>query len=103
MMHRKGLTKTEKMALFSDFMAVSTTVLTIATIFLQNAYAYQMGALAGLWIGEASIFHVLYAWKERRANSQKYMQQWIEKAADKYGADLAARFCEIVLQNSNNM
>ena len=99
--HTKRLTKTEKIAIFSDTMAVTLTALTVAVIFLHNEYAYQMGALAGLWIAEASIFHALYAWKERRANSQKYMQDWVERVADKYGAELAARYAEIVLQNSN--
>jgi hypothetical protein len=58
-------------------------------------------ALAVAWIAEAAHFHQMYARKESRANSQKYTQAWIDKYAEKYGADAALRAAEVTLQNSN--
>ncbi len=64
--------------------------------FSQNDNTY-VAILAGAWIAEAAHFHKLYAQKEGRANSQKYMEAWVNQTAEKYGPDQAARFAEIVL------
>lgn len=76
------------------------TVLATVAVFMRLEGAVYLEALAGVWMTAASVFHVLYAKKEGRANSQKYMELWLEKTADKYGADAAARFAEIVLRDS---
>lgn len=94
-------TKTERTKLFLEVMATALTILAVASVFLRMDGAVYLEAMAGAWLAAASVFHVLYAKKESRANSQKYMEKWVEQTADKYGADAAARFAEIVLQNSN--
>ena len=96
-----NMTRTERTKAFMEIVATILAVLTVAAIFLRLDGAVYLEALAVAWLTVTSVFHVLYARKESRANSQKYMEQWVEQTADKYGADAAARFAEIVLQNSN--
>ena len=97
----KTLTKTERLLLFLEAVALILSALTVYVILSGKGDAYQMGVLTLAWIAETAHFHALYARKESRANSQKYMQEWVEKAADKYTPEIAARYAEIVLQNSN--
>lgn len=94
-------TRTERTKAFMETTAAILTALTVAAIFARMEGAVYLEALAVAWLGATAVFHTLYARKESRANSQKYMEAWVEKVADKYGPDYAARFCEIVLQNSN--
>lgn len=91
-----GTTRTERMVRLYDGTALALTVLVVVLAFLGRDNTY-VEILAGCWIAEAAHFHKLYAQKEGRANSQKYMEAWVEQAADKYGAEQAARFAEIVL------
>ena len=98
---RAPLTRTERTKLFLEVGSTVMTVIAVIAAFMRLDGVVYMEALAGGWLAAASVFHVLYCRKESRANSQKYMEAWVEKAADKYGADAAARFAEIVLQNSN--
>ena len=95
------MTRTERTKAFMETVATITTALAVVAVFLRMDGAINLEALAVAWLTATSVFHVLYAKKESRANSQKYMEKWVEAAADKYGADAAARFAEIVLQNSN--
>lgn len=91
-----GTTRTERMVRLYDGTALALTVLVVVLAFMGRDNTY-VEILAGCWIAEAAHFHKLYAQKEGRANSQKYMEAWVEQAADKYGAEQAARFAEIVL------
>lgn len=97
---RKKRTKTERLMLFLDAMAAALTVLAIALLLLGHGVT-EVQYLALGWMAEAAHFHQLYAKKESRANSQKYAQKWVNDIGDKHGWDAAARFAEIVLQNSN--
>ena len=100
-MHRiRQRTRTERLMAFLDGVALALTVLAVA-VTLRGTDAMYIQILTGLWIAEAAHFHQLYAKKESRANSQKYMQKWVDDYAEKYGPETAARFAEIVLQNSN--
>ena len=98
---RRSLTKTERTKRFMETVATVLSVLAVAASFLRLDGAVYLEALAVAWLTATSVFHVLYAKKESRANSQKYMEAWVEKVADKYGPEYAARYAEIVLQNSN--
>ena len=98
---KRPLTKTERTKVFLETGATVLTVLATVAVFMRLEGAVYLEALAGGWLTATSVFHILYCKKESRANSQKYMEAWVEKAADKYGAEAAARFAEIVLQNSN--
>lgn len=93
--------RTERTKAFMEIMATALTVLAVGAVFARFDGAVYLEALAAAWLTATSVFHVLYARKESRANSQKYMELWVEKVADKYGPDYAARYAEIVLQNSN--
>lgn len=95
----KKHTKTERLMIFLDIMAVILTILTLVLL-LFGFSATEVEILTGLWIAEAAHFHQLYAKKESRANSQKYAQKWLTEIGEKYGWDAAARFAEIVLQNN---
>jgi hypothetical protein len=97
---KKRRTKTERLMVFLDGVALGLTVLTLVCIFAGREAVY-VEALAVAWIAEATHFHQVYARKESRANSQKYAQQWVDEYAEKYGADAAIRAAEVVLQNSN--
>lgn len=94
-------TRTERTKAFMEAVATITTALAVGAVFLRMDGAVYLEALAVAWLTATSVFHVLYARKESRANSQKYMEAWVEKVADKYGPEYAARYAEIVLQNSN--
>lgn len=98
---RPKMTRTERTKVFMETMATITSALAAWAVFARFDGAVYLEALAAAWLAAASVFHVLYARKESRANSQKYMEAWVEKVADKYGPDYAARYAEIVLQNSN--
>jgi hypothetical protein len=97
---KKRRTKTERLMVFLDGVALFLTILTLDSI-VQELDCTALEMLAGLWIAEAAHFHQLYAKKESRANCQKYAQQWVDEYAEKYGADAAIRAAEVVLQNSN--
>ena len=99
-MNKRGGTRTERTKVFLEAGATVLTVLATVAVFMRLEGAVYLEALAGVWMTAASVFHVLYVKKEGRANSQKYMEIWLEKTADKYGADAAARFAEIVLRDS---
>ena len=98
---RAKMTRTERTKTFMETVAAILTALAVVAIFGRFDGAVYLEALAAAWLTATSVFHVLYARKESRANSQKYMELWVEKVADKYGPDYAARYAEIVLQNSN--
>ena len=94
-------TNTERTLLFLEIMASITSFLAMAAALHRLEGTVYLVELAGGWLGATAVFYVLYCKKESRANSQKYMEAWVEKVADKYGPDYAARYAEIVLNNSN--
>ena len=93
------LTTTKKLLVFSDGMAALVTVVCMLVCILTDRDAGVFVSIAAAWIGEAAVFHGFYAWKEKNANRSKYAQQWVERYADKYGVEAAARIAEIVLKD----
>ena len=84
-----------------EIMASFMSILAIGAALLRIDGAVYLVELAVGWLGATAVFFALYCKKESRANSQKYMEAWVEKVADKYGPEYAARYAEIVLNNSN--
>ncbi len=94
----KKLSTTKKLLVFSDGMAALVTVVCMLVCILTDRDAGVLMSIAAAWIGEAAVFHGFYAWKEKNANRSKFAQLWVERYADRYGVDAAARIAEIVLK-----
>ena len=89
----------KKMLVLHSFVTVS---LIIATVVINIATEHDVTAIAaltgtsfvtdGAWGG-------FYYWKSKNENRAKYAQRFLNKFADKYGADAALRATEIVLKD----
>ena len=50
-------------------------------------------------IGFATAIGMFYLWKAKNENRAKYAQKYMDKWAEKYGPEAAARIAEIVLKD----
>jgi len=50
-------------------------------------------------IAEATAYSGFYLWKAKNENRAKYAQKYMDKWAEKYGPEAAARIAEIVLKD----
>ena len=73
--------------------AVSTALLLILYIMQLIGSEIVMAAFA-----ELSVSGGFYFWKSKNENRAKYAQRFMQKWADKYGPETAARISEIVLR-----
>lgn len=55
-------------------------------------------ALTASW-AEVAAVNAFYLWKAKNENRAKYAQQFLEKFAEKFGADIAVRMADIVLKD----
>ena len=58
-----------------------------------------LAALAGTSFVVDGTWGGFYLWKSKNENRAKYAQRFLNKFADKYGADAALRATEIVLKD----
>ncbi len=73
--------------------AVSTALLLILYILQLIGAEIVLAAFA-----EVSVSGAFYFWKSKNENRAKYAQRFMQKWADKYGPETAARIAEIVLR-----
>ena len=58
-----------------------------------------LGALDGASLLTDGTWGGFYFWKSKNENRAKYAQRFLNRFADKYGADIALRAAEIVLKD----
>ena len=62
-------------------------------------YSDGLQVVAPLAWAEVTAMNAFYIWKAKNENRAKYAQIFIEKLADKYGAEAAALFADTVLKD----
>ena len=79
-----------------------TVLLIIAVVVINVATEHDvtaLAALAGTSFVTDGAWGGFYYWKSKNENRAKYAQRFINRFADKYGADTALRIAEIVLKD----
>ena len=72
----------------------------IAIVFpIFGYYTDGLQVVAPLAWAEVTAMNAFYVWKAKNENRAKYAQIFIEKMADKYGAEAAALFADTVLKD----
>lgn len=64
-----------------------------------GVYSDGLQVVAPLAWAEVTAMNAFYIWKAKNENRAKYAQIFIEKLADKYGAEAAALFADTVLKD----
>lgn len=85
--------------MFSKIIVISSwaVAVTLTTLSCCGVYVDPI-ALGGAWAAVATIIG-FYEWKAKNENRAKYAQQFLDKFAEKYGADTAVRMAEVVLKD----
>lgn len=88
----------KKMLVLHIFLSVCLCIATIVGSFVGKDVT-AVGALAGTSFVTDGAWGGFYYWKSKNENRAKYAQRFLNKFADKYGADAALRATEIVLKD----
>lgn len=94
---RKRVETTKILLVISWATAITLTALTVAFPFW-GLPTDGLQIVAPLAWAEVTALNGFYVWKAKNENRAKYAQQFINRLADKYGAEAAALFAETVLK-----
>lgn len=88
----------KKMLMLHIFISVVLCGITVAGT-LRGWDVTAIAALAGTSLVTDGTWGGFYLWKSKNENRAKYAQRFLNRFADKYGADIALRAAEIVLKD----
>ena len=94
---RKRIETTKILLVISWAAAITLTALTVVFP-LRDIPTDGLQIVTPLAWAEVTALNGFYIWKAKNENRAKYAQEFIEKIADKYGAEAAALFAEVVLK-----
>ena len=89
----------KKMLVLHSFVSVSLITATVVINIATEHDVTALAALAGTSFVVDGTWGGFYLWKSKNENRAKYAQRFLNKFADKYGADAALRATEIVLKD----
>mgnify|MGYP001147562039 FL=1 len=89
----------KKMLVLHSFVTVSLIIATVVINIATEHDVTALAALAGTSFVVDGTWGGFYLWKSKNENRAKYAQRFLNKFADKYGADAALRATEIVLKD----
>lgn len=89
----------KKMLVLHSFVTVSLITATVVINIATEHDVTALAALAGTSFVVDGTWGGFYLWKSKNENRAKYAQRFLNKFADKYGADAALRATEIVLKD----
>ena len=89
----------KKMLVLHSFVTVSLIIATVVINIATEHDVTALAALAGTSFVVDGTWGGFYLWKSKNENRAKYAQRFLNKFADKYGADAALRAAEIVLKD----
>ena len=89
----------KKMLVLHSFVTVSLITATVVINIATEHDVTALAALAGTSFVVDGTWGGFYLWKSKNENRAKYAQRFLNKFADKYGADAALRAAEIVLKD----
>lgn len=88
----------KKMLVLHIFISVVLCAITVAGT-LRGWDVTAIAVLAGTSLVTDGTWGSFYLWKSKNENRAKYAQRFLNRFADKYGADIALRAAEIVLKD----
>ena len=88
----------KKMLLLHILISVVLCGITVAGT-LRGLDVTAIAVLAGTSFVTDGAWGGFYLWKSKNENRAKYAQRFLNRFADKYGADIALRAAEIVLKD----
>ncbi len=96
---RRKHAETTKILLAASW-AAAVIFSALAIVFpICGIYSDGLQVVVPLAWAEVTAMNAFYIWKAKNENRAKYAQQFIERFADKYGAEAAALFAETVLKD----
>lgn len=88
----------KKITVLSWAVSLTLTALAVLLPLWQQSADGVISALPYCW-GEVTACSGFYLWKAKNENRSKYAMRYVDKFADRYGIDAAARIAEVVLKD----
>lgn len=88
----------KKITVLSWAVALILTALAVLLPLRQQSVDGIISVLPYSW-GEVTACSGFYLWKAKNENRSKYAMRYVDKFADRYGIDAAARIAEVVLKD----
>lgn len=83
---------------FSKCLPIGIAIIVVLLI-IACAFGAPLTEITLAMIGALTAISGFYLWKAKNENRAKYAQRFMNRWADKYGAETAARIAEIVLKD----
>lgn len=98
MRNRRKRTETTKILLVISWAAAITLTALTVLFSLLELPTDGLQVVTPLAWAEVTALNGFYIWKAKNENRAKYAQEFVEKMADKYGAESAALIAEVILK-----